>query len=86
MGIGGISVWQLLILLLIVVMVFGTRKLRNMGGDLGAAVKGFRKGMEDDKGEQNEKLESDDLGADAGPSPSSGDSADKQATKNESAS
>ncbi|MGH8033611.1 MAG: twin-arginine translocase TatA/TatE family subunit, partial [Lysobacterales bacterium] len=46
MGIGGISVWQLLILLLIVVMVFGTRKLRNMGSDLGAAVKGFRKGMD----------------------------------------
>ena len=47
MGIGGISMWQLLILLLIVVLVFGTKRLRNMGGDLGAAVKGFRKGMED---------------------------------------
>jgi len=35
MGIGGISMWQLLILLLIVVLVFGTKRLRNMGGDLG---------------------------------------------------
>jgi len=47
MGIGGISMWQLLILLLIVVLVFGTKRLRNMGSDLGAAVKGFRKGMDD---------------------------------------
>ena len=65
MGIGGICMWQLLILLLIVVLVFGTKRLRNMGGDLGAAVKGFRKGMEearDDGGE--EKLEPDQLAAD----------------------
>ncbi|MEE8339109.1 MAG: twin-arginine translocase TatA/TatE family subunit, partial [Xanthomonadales bacterium] len=40
MGFGGISMWQLLILLLIVVLVFGTKRLRNMGSDLGAAVKG----------------------------------------------
>jgi sec-independent protein translocase protein TatA len=45
---GGISVWQLLILLLIVVLVFGTKRLRNIGADLGSAVKSFRKGMEDD--------------------------------------
>ena len=61
MGIGGISMWQLLILLLIVVLVFGTKRLRNMGGDIGAAVKGFRKGMEDDK---EEKLEPDQLPSD----------------------
>lgn len=61
MGIGGISMWQLMILLLIVVLVFGTKRLRNMGGDLGAAVKGFRKGMEDVKGEEEEKLEPDQL-------------------------
>ena len=46
--IGGISVWQLLILLLIVVLVFGTKRLRNIGGDLGSAIKGFRKGMEEE--------------------------------------
>ncbi len=61
MGIGGISMWQLLILLLIVVLVFGTKRLRNMGGDLGAAVKGFRKGMEDVKGDDEEKLEPDQI-------------------------
>lgn len=49
MGFGGISMWQLLILLLIVVLVFGTKRLRNMGSDLGAAVKGFRKGMDEGK-------------------------------------
>ena len=64
MGIGGISMWQLLILLLIVVLVFGTKRLRNMGGDLGAAVKGFRKGMEDVKDDMDEKLEPDQLAAD----------------------
>jgi sec-independent protein translocase protein TatA len=48
MGIGGISVWQLLIILAIVIMLFGTKRLRNMGGDLGSAVKGFRKSMSDD--------------------------------------
>ena len=58
MGFGGISVWQLLILLLIVVLVFGTKRLRNMGGDLGAAVKGFRKGMDDGSSDE-EKLEPD---------------------------
>ena len=48
MGIGGISVWQLLIILLIVIMLFGTKRLKNLGGDLGSAVKGFRKSMTDD--------------------------------------
>ena len=46
--VGGISVWQLLILLLIVVLVFGTKRLRNIGSDLGSAVKGFRAGLEDE--------------------------------------
>jgi sec-independent protein translocase protein TatA len=60
MGIGGISLWQLLILLLIVVLVFGTKRLRNMGSDLGAAVKGFRKGMDEAK---EETLEPDQITA-----------------------
>ena len=53
MGFGGISIWQLLIILLIVVMLFGTKKLRGMGSDLGSAVKGFKKALnsEDDKDE-----------------------------------
>ena len=48
MGIGGISIWQLLIILAIVIMLFGTKRLRSMGSDLGSAVKGFRKSMQDD--------------------------------------
>ncbi len=42
---GGLSIWHWLIVLLVVVLVFGTKKLRNMGGDLGGAVKGFKEGM-----------------------------------------
>ncbi|MEH6568079.1 MAG: twin-arginine translocase TatA/TatE family subunit [Halioglobus sp.] len=57
MGIGGISVWQLLIILAIVIMLFGTKRLRNMGGDLGSAVKGFRKSMSDDDSSQPEAKE-----------------------------
>lgn len=48
MGIGGISIWQLLIILVIVVLLFGTKKLRGMGGDLGGALKNFKKAMNDD--------------------------------------
>ena len=44
---GTFSIWHWLIVLLIVVMVFGTKKLKNMGSDLGAAVKGFKDGMKD---------------------------------------
>ncbi len=47
MGLGGISMWQLLIVLLIVVVMFGTKKLRTIGGDLGGAVKSFRGAMAD---------------------------------------
>ena len=45
MGIGGISIWQLLIVLAIVVMLFGTKRLRTLGSDLGEAIKGFRSSM-----------------------------------------
>ena len=58
---GNISIWQLLILLLIVILVFGTKRLRSLGTDLGGAIKGFRKGMEenetDDTAEQLESAE-----------------------------
>ena len=50
MGIGGISIWQLLIILAIVIMLFGTKRLRTLGTDLGSAVKGFRKSMQDEPG------------------------------------
>ena len=44
---GSLSVWHWLIVLLIVVLVFGTKKLKNLGGDLGSAVKGFKDGVRD---------------------------------------
>ena len=45
---GGLSIWHWLIVLVIVVLVFGTKRLGNIGKDLGEAVKGFKKGMHDD--------------------------------------
>ena len=48
MGFGGIGAWQLLIFLLIVALVVGTKPLRNVGNDLGSAVGGFRRGLSDD--------------------------------------
>ena len=44
---GSFSIWHWLIVLLIVIMVFGTKKLKNIGGDLGGAVKGFKDGMKE---------------------------------------
>ena len=59
--IGGISVTQLLILLVIVMLVFGTKRLRNIGSDLGSAIKGFRKGMEEEtENNEPEKLSTQD--------------------------
>jgi sec-independent protein translocase protein TatA len=64
--VGGISGWQLLILLLIVVLVFGTKRLRNIGSDLGSAVKGFRKGMDNEPEQQEpEQIEADAQSAQA---------------------
>ena len=44
----GISIWQLLIILAIVILLFGAKRLRNLGPDLGAAVKGFKQSMKDE--------------------------------------
>ena len=44
---GTFSIWHWLVVLVIVVLVFGTKKLRNLGGDLGSAIKGFKEGMKD---------------------------------------
>ncbi|PPI87673.1 twin-arginine translocase subunit TatA [Candidatus Pantoea edessiphila] len=52
----GISIWQLLIIAMIVVLLFGTDKLRNLGEDLGASIRGFKKAMnEDDDGDKTLK-------------------------------
>ena len=52
---GSFSIWHWLIVLVIVALVFGTKKLRNMGEDLGGAVKGFKQGMRDANEEADQK-------------------------------
>ncbi|MDH4287091.1 MAG: Sec-independent protein translocase subunit TatA [Gallionella sp.] len=49
---GSFSIWHWLIVLLVVVLIFGTKKLRNIGSDLGGAVKNFKEGMRDDEPKQ----------------------------------
>lgn len=49
----GISLWQLLIILVIVVLLFGTKRLKNIGSDLGGAIKGFKKAMTDSENDPN---------------------------------
>lgn len=56
----GISIWQLLIVLGIVILLFGTKKLRNIGGDLGGAIRGFKKSMNDDDDSKKDDAEKDD--------------------------
>ncbi|MBY6209566.1 MULTISPECIES: Sec-independent protein translocase subunit TatA [Halomonas] len=51
---GGISIWQLLIVLGIIILIFGTKKLRNVGSDLGGAVKGFKKAVNEDEEKSEE--------------------------------
>ncbi|MCG7390640.1 MULTISPECIES: Sec-independent protein translocase subunit TatA [Pantoea] len=51
---GGISIWQLLIIAVIVVLLFGTNKLKNLGSDLGSSIKGFKKAMSDEDEKKNE--------------------------------
>lgn len=65
MGIGGISVWQLLIILAIVVMLFGTKRLRTLGSDLGTAIKGFRSSMSNEDSAAQEEAETDPASAEA---------------------
>lgn len=86
MGMGGISIWQLLIILLIVVMLFGTRRLRNIGGDLGSAVKGFKKALNSDEADtragesvdEKGQLEQDAAFAAPGNKPGETESREKQ--------
>lgn len=48
MGFGGISIWSLLLILAIVILLFGTKKLRNVGNDLGGAIRSFKKAVKDE--------------------------------------
>lgn len=73
---GNISIWQLLIVLAIIVLLFGTKKLRGIGSDLGSAVRGFRSSIKDDDAEQQ---------ADTTPNAQLSDQAKADADKNASA-
>ena len=57
MGFGGISIWQLVLRVVIVVMLFGTKKLRGMGSDLGGAVKGFKKALNSEEDKDQDKAD-----------------------------
>ncbi|MFQ5993975.1 MAG: Sec-independent protein translocase subunit TatA [Acidiferrobacterales bacterium] len=54
---GGIGIWQLLIILLIVILIFGAKKIRGLGSDLGGAIKNFKQSVKegDEEGEQESK-------------------------------
>ncbi|PKI16435.1 twin-arginine translocase TatA/TatE family subunit [Colwellia sp. 12G3] len=61
---GGIGIWQLVIVAVIVVLLFGTKKLRNLGGDLGSAVKGFKSAIGEEKEQKNNAEKTSDTLAD----------------------
>jgi sec-independent protein translocase protein TatA len=56
---GGLSIWHWIIILIVIVLFFGTKKLPNIGGDLAAAIKNFRKGMQDDDKSDSAQLKAD---------------------------
>jgi twin arginine-targeting protein translocase, TatA/E family len=60
MGLGGISIWQLLIVLAIVVLLFGTSRLKNIGSDLGGAIKGFKNSIKDDPSQDDDETSDSD--------------------------
>ena len=67
MGLGGISIWQLLIILVIVVMIFGTKRLTSLGGDLGGALKSFRKAMDTDESKTEPEVDPKQLASEGEP-------------------
>jgi sec-independent protein translocase protein TatA len=73
---GGLSIWHWLIVLVIVALVFGTKRLRNIGEDVGAAIKSFRKGMQDGDAAETAQLKAD-------PPPAAPDPAAEQPARTE---
>lgn len=55
----GISIWQLLILLAVVILIFGTKKLKNVGGDLGSAIKSFKSAVKEGEDPAQDKVAQD---------------------------
>jgi sec-independent protein translocase protein TatA len=78
MGLGGISMWQLLIILLIVVMIFGTKRLKNIGSDLGGAIKGFKKSMDEDSPANADNMQKKEIESESDETPTGTKSADKE--------
>ena len=56
MGFGGISIWQLLIILVVVVLIFGSGKLKSLGSDLGSSLKGFKKAVKEEENKDDQQL------------------------------
>ena len=54
MGFGGISIWQLLIILVVVLLIFGSGKLKSLGSDLGSSLKGFKKAIKEEDSKEEE--------------------------------
>lgn len=66
---GSFTIWHWLIVLVVVIAVFGTKKLRNAGSDLGTAVRNFKKSMQDGEAEAEAKRQAEALEADAPAAP-----------------
>ena len=60
MGIGGISFWQILIILVVILVLFGGKKIRTMGSDLGEGLKGFKKAIKDEDADKQSESKQDD--------------------------
>mgnify|MGYP001323841443 FL=1 len=60
MGIGGISFWQILIILVVILVLFGGKKIRTMGSDLGEGLKGFKKAIKDENADKESESKKDD--------------------------
>ena len=74
----GISIWQLLIVLVIVLLLFGTKKLRNMGGDLGAAIRNFRGAVKEGGEEAKETAETAQIESGSEPAPDAAPVSEKE--------
>ena len=60
MGIGGISFWQIIIILVVILVLFGGKKIRTMGSDLGEGLKGFKKAIKDEDADKESESKKDD--------------------------
>jgi sec-independent protein translocase protein TatA len=79
------SIWQLLIILLVVVLLFGTKKLRNIGQDLGGAIKGFKEGMKDAEKTSPQQLDAANAAATNSGEPKTGQTVEGEVNKTTSA-